>query len=369
MRNSCSYEQKKKKATVIAFYLPQYYPIPDNDRWWGKGFTEWTNVGKAKRYFPGHYQPRVPADLGYYDLRVPEVREAQATLANEAGVDAFCYWHYWFGNGKQLLEKPLQEVLATGKPNFPFCLGWANHDWSKKNWNKDVSRFTNAFLIRQEYPGIDDIDNHFRTMLPAFKDKRYFRLDGKQLFYIYAPESMPNLDFFISRWQELAHQQGLPGFFFVGGCTDLNKVNSSPFLQCDAVALDLKGKAFIGGGRRLWRRLSYLLPLPTNVVKYSYAIKKMVDPCYRDERIFPTIYPNWDHSPRVGRSGTIMHGSSPELFKKFVKTTLSLIETKVPERKVIFLKSWNEWAEGNYMEPDLKFGKRYIEALKECLVI
>ena len=159
-----------KKAHVIAFYLPQFHPIPENDEWWGKGFTEWTNVGKAKPLFCRHYQPRVPADRGYYDLRMPEVRNAQAELAKEAGIDAFCYWHYWFGNGKQLLEQPLKMVVEQGKPDFPFCLAWANHTWYKKRWNSDVSRFSQEVLMEQQYPGIQDIDDHFYTMLPVFRD-------------------------------------------------------------------------------------------------------------------------------------------------------------------------------------------------------
>ena len=128
----------QKKARVIAFYLPQFHPIKENDEWWGKGFTEWTNVGKAKPLFKGHYQPRVPADLGYYDLRMPEVREAQADMAREAGIEGFMYWHYWFGNGKQILERPFNEVLSSGKPDFPFCLGWANHSWTRRTWNSDA---------------------------------------------------------------------------------------------------------------------------------------------------------------------------------------------------------------------------------------
>ena len=127
-----------RKARVIAFYLPQFHPIPENDEWWGKDFTEWTNVGRAKPLFSGHYQPRVPADLGYYDLRLPEIREQQANMAREAGVEGFCYWHYWFGIGKRLLECPFNEVLASGCPYFPFCLGWANISWTKRNWNMDV---------------------------------------------------------------------------------------------------------------------------------------------------------------------------------------------------------------------------------------
>ena len=158
-----------KKARVIAFYLPQYHPIPENDKWWGKGFTEWTNVGRAKPLFRGHYQPRVPADLGYYDLRLPEVREAQAELAREAGIEGFCYWHYWFGNGKRLLERPFNEVLASGKPDFPFCLAWANESW--KGFLHGVKGHNT--LIEQNYFGADDYETHFREILPAFLDHRY----------------------------------------------------------------------------------------------------------------------------------------------------------------------------------------------------
>ena len=172
------------KTKVIAFYLPQFHPFPENDKWWGKGFTEWTNVGNAKKMFKGHYQPRVPADLGYYDLRLPQVREEQAELAKEAGVAAFCYWHYWFGNGKQLMDMPLQEVLRLGKPDFPFCLGWANHSWVSTNWNIEKSSFIPQTLMEQKYPGEQDIVDHFYKMLPAFKDKRYFRIHDLSLIHI-----------------------------------------------------------------------------------------------------------------------------------------------------------------------------------------
>ena len=165
---------------VIAYYLPQYYPFKENNEWWGEGFTEWTNVGRAKSLFRGHNQPKVPKDLGYYDLRVPEVREMQAKLAIEAGVTGFCYWHYWFGNSKQLLDMPIKELLKTGKPDFPFCLGWANESWKAKVWNiNDTSK--DKLLIEQLYPGTDDIVAHFYSLLPAFKDKRYIRLENKPI--------------------------------------------------------------------------------------------------------------------------------------------------------------------------------------------
>ena len=204
------------KARVIALYLPQFHPIPENDKWWGPGFTEWTNVAKAKPLFRGHYQPRIPADLGFYDLRLPETREQQAVMAQEAGIEGFCYYHYWFGNGKQLLERPFNEVLASGKPDFPFCLCWANHDWSNKTWRRTSALQKDGMMIAQTYPGHADHVAHFMTLLPAFKDKRYMTVDGKLLFTVYDPLNFPNVSDFLSTWQQLAREHGLPGFFFVG---------------------------------------------------------------------------------------------------------------------------------------------------------
>ena len=201
-----------QNVRVIAFYLPQFHPTPENDRWWGKGFTEWTNVGKAKPLFKGHYQPRVPADLGYYDLRLPETRQAQADMAREYGIEGFCYWHYWFGNGKQLLQRPFNEVLNSGKPDFPFCLAWANHSWEDKQFNKDGGH---KMLMEQLYPGDEDYIAHFNAVLPAFQDPRYIRIHGNPIFVVYSPKEIPNPPHFIELWQKLASQHGFR-FHFVG---------------------------------------------------------------------------------------------------------------------------------------------------------
>lgn len=183
-----------KKARVLAYYLPQFHPIPENDAWWGKGFTEWTNVGRAKPLYKGHYQPRVPADLGYYDLRLPEVQEAQAELAKEAGIEGFCYWHYWFGNGRRLLEMPFDKVLKSGKPDFPFCLAWANHSWYAKSFDLEGK---DRLLIEQQYLGKEDYVKHFFSVLPAFEDSRYVQVDGKPLFVIFSPKTIPDLSLFL----------------------------------------------------------------------------------------------------------------------------------------------------------------------------
>ena len=205
------------KARVIALYLPQFHPIPENNRWWGPGFTEWTNVAKAKPLFKGHVQPKIPADLGFYDLRLPEVRQQQADLAHEAGIEGFCYYHYWFG-GKQLLERPFNEVLASGKPDFPFCLCWANHSWSNKTWNRKSNMQSNSMLIEQTYPGYDDDYNHFMNVLPAFRDKRYITIDGKPVFFLYNPWEHTRVKEWIVTWRKLAQENGLPGLHFVSMC-------------------------------------------------------------------------------------------------------------------------------------------------------
>ncbi|WP_125722340.1 glycosyltransferase WbsX family protein [Flavobacterium ustbae] len=355
-----------KEARVIAFYLPQYHPIPENDEWWGKGFTEWTNVGKAKSLFKGHYQPRIPADLGYYDLRVPETRKAQADMAREYGVEGFCYWHYWFGNGKRLIERPFNEVVVSGEPDFPFCLAWANETWKGfahglKNRN---------VLIEQQYPGNKDYIAHFYEVLPAFKDKRYITIEDKPLFMIYKSLGNEEVKTFIDVWRRLALENGLKGIHFVGHTTEVSEMETIFSWGFDSVnVIRLHDYAKFGRGfyQRLKQKLlNIVLGLP-RVYLYEEAMKYFNGPEDVQENVFPAIFPNWDHSPRSNKEASILHNSNPELFKKHVAKSVESVRKKSKENKVIFLKSWNEWAEGNHMEPDLKYGKKYLEALKEVL--
>lgn len=357
--------RKNQIARVIAFYLPQYHPVPENDKWWGKGFTEWTNVGKARPLFRGHYQPRVPADLGYYDLRIPEVREAQAEMAYEAGIEGFCYWHYWFGNGRRLLERPFNEVLTSGKPDFPFCLAWANESWKGTSHglkNSDV-------LIEQLYPGIDDYTNHFHSVLPAFKDKRYITVDGKPLFLIYKPLNSPEIVVFIETWRNLAIKNGLSGIYFVGYHTK-NSIKTVMETGVDAVNTTrlqnyLRSTTFLNKMAYKFKRITHMPQVFPYESMSKYFINKNEDAL---ETVFPSIIPNWDHSPRSGRKGLILTDSTPDLFEKHVKKAIEVVSHKQPEHRILFLKSWNEWAEGNYIEPDLKWGKAYLEVLKKILV-
>ncbi|MBF7090644.1 glycoside hydrolase family 99-like domain-containing protein [Flavobacterium sp. ALJ2] len=359
----------KKKARVLAFYLPQYHPIPENDLWWGKGFTEWTNVGKAKPLFKGHYQPRVPADLGYYDLRLSETRQAQADMAREYGVEGFCYWHYWFGNGKRLIDRPFNEVLESGEPDFPFCLAWANETWK----GFDHGLINRNILIEQLYPGIEDYTAHFYEVLPAFKDKRYITVDGKPLFMIYKPLANPEVIAFMKVWRELAVVNNLIGIHFVGHNNDMNdSVQDILSTGLDAVNTTrlnryiVQNRSFI---TKVYGKLNKLFRNIPNAYSYEAMSEWFIIPeIDKQEKVYPSIIPGWDHTPRSGRDGLVMTNSTPEIFEKHVKDVVKLVEDKADEHKIIFIKSWNEWAEGNYMEPDLRWGTRFLEVFKKQLL-
>lgn len=357
------------KPKIIAFYLPQYHPTLHNNEWWGEGFTEWTNVAKAKKLYPGHYQPKVPADLGFYDLRLPEVREKQASLAKDAGISGFCYYHYWFGRGRQELELPFAEVLHSKKPDFPFCLCWANESWSRKFWNKDGSVAASSTLIEQEYPGVEDDLNHFKSLLPAFCDKRYMKIGGKPLFMIYRPLAYPGLADMIKLWNRLAIENGLPGVFFVGYTLDVEtEYNSLKMVGIDAVCSCRMRRHKKGSLFWILRKLisrSFHIPECYN---YKNVFPTLIgkEECEKDD-VYPTLIPNWDHTPRSGRNGYLFTNSTPELFERHAMDVLKKISRKDDDKQICFLKSWNEWGEGNYIEPDLKFGKGYINALRRAI--
>lgn len=363
------------KPHVIAFYLPQYRPVKENNEWFGDGFTEWTNVAKSKPLFRGHQQPKVPADLGFYDLRLPEVREKQAELAKEAGISAFCYYHYWFGNGIKILHETLEEVVANQKPDFPFCICWANHSWFKKNWNPDTKSLEQDLLLEQKYPGIDDIKAHFDYLLPMFKDERYYKIDGRLVFSIYDFKRFRNFEEFKTLWNQMAKENGLPGFYFLGYSVNVEEVKSNLFENTDGVILSLVAGITNKKTYTKWAqiknvvksKLSQWLNYPIQLYTYKEAMPYMLDEVEKEDNVIPVIVPNWDYTPRRGAGGLILRDSTPDLFKEHVRQAIRLIKNKPTEKQILFLKSWNEWGEGNYMEPDLVVGKGYINALKEVL--
>ena len=363
------------KVRVIALYLPQYHPIPENDEWWGKGFTEWTNVGKARKLFKQHYQPRVPADLGYYDLRLPETRKLQADLARKYGVEGFLYWHYWFGHGKRLIERPFNEVLESGEPHFPFALAWANESW--KGFAHGLN--DRNTLIKQMYPGKQDYIDHFNTVLSALKDKRYITVDNKPMFMIYKPLANPDILVFMDTWRRLAAENGLKGIYFIAhvqsgaefgfepqeatyekllkmGFDGVNFVRITTFLE--------KQSSFFQRVVRKIRKIFFGVPLLYDYKEMTQHLSQAVDSL---PFAIPTIVPGWDHTPRSGIEGLIIHNSNPDKFGRHVDDILDSVKNKPIEKRLVFIKSWNEWAEGNYMEPDLRWGKRYLLELSKKL--
>lgn len=351
----------KKKVRTIAFYLPQFYPTPENDKWWGNGFTEWTNVGKAKPLFKGHYQPRVPADLGYYDLRIPEVRERQAELAREAGIEGFCYWHYWFA-GRRLLDRVFTEVVESGHPDYPFCLCWANHSWYKKTWDTTKS---DTLLMEQTYPGKEDFIAHFNAMLPAFKDKRYMKVGGKLIFGIFDADSITEFPLMKEIWNELALENGLPGFFFFGFSQGKHRLPVARGRGFDAVVYEHSQTVVRAAKATLWHRFTRLFHIPV-LVEYSKYMRDALGFFKSNPDLIPCILPNYDHSPRSKNRGTILINNTPQKWYEYCKEVRKIVESSKENEPLVFIQAWNEWGEGNYLEPDLKFGKKYIEETKKA---
>ena len=355
----------KNKVRAIAFYLPQFYPTPENDKWWGPGFTEWTNVARARPLFEGHYQPRLPGLLGFYDLRLPLVREQQVELAAKAGIEGFCYWHYWFGNGKRLLDDVFREVVESGKPDFPFCLCWANHSWYNKIWNPEVP---DKLLIEQTYPGVKDFMEHFHEMLPAFKDRRYMRVNGKLLFGFFEPAGF-DVALFMKIWDDLAKKHDLGGFHFFDfsyGMWNYNTINHRLF---DSSVLDVLFDTFNNRTQKEFNKKRILTTKvrPLHIASYNDYVQTAIKLFKQNPLVYPCIIPGFDHSPRSGNRGHILYDSTPELWGGLVREIVEMLSYRPFEENLLFVKAWNEWGEGNYLEPDIKYGEKYLEELSKAL--
>jgi len=355
-----------KKLRALGVVLPQFHPIPENDEWWGKGFTEWTNVAKAKPRFRGHYQPHIPADLGFYDLRLEESRIAQAELAKEYGIYGFCYYHYWF-HGKQLLERPVNEIVASGKPDFPFCLCWANESWGR-NWdgfNKDV-------IMTQEYSKNDHV-NHIKYLLEIFKDKRYIKVNGKPLFIVYRVKTIPNVKEIVEIWNTEAKNAGFEKGLYILSTTSHGFKENPISLGFDA-SMDFLSYVFSFKANfrfRIVRKIQKIWGLKDKLHLYrdvvDYALQNY--PNLKQWKEYPCVCPGWDNSPRRKIATLILHGSTPELYEKWLANTCEKFEPFSEEENFIFLNAMNEWAESNHLEPDLKWGLKYLEATKRVLEV
>ena len=356
---------------VVAFYLPQFHRIPENDRWWGEGFTEWTNTRRAEPLFPGHYQPREPADDRYYSLLDPMVREWQAYLAERSGVDAFCYYHYWF-NGRRLLERPFEEVLRSGRPNFPFCLSWANEPWSR-SW----TGHRRQILVPQEYGNEADWSAHFDYLERAFRDPRYLKVDGKPLFVIYRPSQVPRCGEMVSSWRRAARERGLEGLYLLHV---LNTFETRPFPGFDGV-IELEPMYTISHRMpALWRWRRYALGVGRVLSRPFHSLRGRFLDRVSYDRVWENIlsrgpqpgaiptfvgaFMDWDNTARRGRDATIFEGSTPEKFRAFFRREIDRARN-VTHTDLVFVNAWNEWAEGAYLEPDQRFGDAYLRALHD----
>lgn len=358
-------QRSKPESRFIAHYLPQFHPIPENDAWWGNGFTEWTNVAKAKPLFPGHYQPRLPADLGFYDLRVPEVRQMQADLARSYGIEGFCYYHYWF-HGKRLLERPFNEVLHSGKPDFPFCLAWANETWSRR-WlgeEKDI-------LIQQTYSNDDDL-NHVRWLLPVFSDPRCIKINGRPLFLIYRPNNLLNPLKTTDTFRNETVRNGLPEPYLIG-------VNSHCWnLDCRTIGFDhtLLFMPQLGNlpefmsdepskTKRIRNKALGVNCSKLKLYDYDTAVASMLSNMNTyDHSVIPSIFVDWDNTARRGENAIIIANSTPAKFGKALHKIMQSIQDRPVEDRIVFINAWNEWAEGNHLEPDGKHGLGYLQQIK-----
>lgn len=336
---------------LIAFYLTQFHPIPENDEWWGKGFTEWTNVTKAEPLFEGHYQPHLPTYMGFYDLRVRQTRRDQIQLAKEYGIDGFCYHYYWF-SGKRLLNQPLDDMLADPDSDMPFCLCWANENWTRR-W--DAAE--HEVLIAQKYLPDDDL-NFIKSVVPFFLDSRYIRVEGKPFLIVYRPQHLPDAKKTANTWREHCRLMGIGEIHLCAALTHGNEdyaqfgfdsgVEFPPHnLHCNNLA----------------RNILFYQPFRGRVVEYQDVANAYMSRQYRNKNVFKTVFPAWDNTPRTGNRAVIVLNSTPENYEYWLSETIKKTVEEFPaEERLVFINAWNEWAEGCHLEPDRKYGLQFLEA-------
>ncbi len=366
-----------KKNKIFAFYLPQYHPISENNEWWGEGFTEWTNVSVARPRFDGHHQPQIPADLGFYDLRLAETRAAQARLAKEYGVSGFCYYHYWF-NGKMLLERPFNEVLASGEPDFPFCLCWAN-----ENWTRAWDGMDRQVLMKQDYTE-DDAAEHIAWFLEAFKDERYIKIDSRPLLLIYRLDNIPEVTSMVESWREAVRSAGYPDLYLCAVKNGFVQLDDEEILQqgFDAI-VDFqpdrrdfpspKGvKARIINLARkvlpseLYQRIK-LAVTANNIVNYRAMAEGIMGKVWPSQyRKFPCVFPSWDNTARR-KSATIIQNDDATLYGKWLAKSIENVQSYPESEQIVFINAWNEWAEGCHLEPDQRNGHAFLNATKNAI--
>ena len=360
---------------IIAFYLPQFHTFPENDEWWGKGFTEWTNTKRGKPNFKGHYQPQTPKDHYYYDLQKDEsVIPKQIELAKQYGIDGFCFYHYWFANGKKLMEKPIERLLNDKTLDIPFCLCWANENWSRR-WDGSEQ----SILIAQDYGDKEDRTRHIEYLMDFFKDERYMRDEnGRPILLIYKPQLIDNLSELLSEWRDKAYAAGFPGICFVCQYPQNNEKVKSKFdnwidfepAATTAIPGDDFGRAFKISPKYAFEvgltKLLQLLKIRT-YKKYSYedAVNASENRKIEGSKEWLGAFPGWDNTARRGKSSIIYDKSTPQKFEEYVYTQL-IKSIRAGQEGVLFINAWNEWAEGAHLEPDERNGFGYLESVKKA---
>jgi hypothetical protein len=374
----------RRRARVVAFYLPHYYPVADPSAGAGSGesglptgavFNEWSTVRNAGPLYPGHAQPLQPGLLGHYDQRDPAIRQAQALLARGAGIEAFCYLHYWFGQGQRALDRPFNEVLAGAAPDFPFCLCWANEDWFGLRPGRAVK-------IEQTYTGATGYAAHFNALLPAFQDPRYLKIAGKPIFVVQNPENLPDPTQFTNQWRRLAAAAGLPGLHLIAIGADLEADYLIPFdARMPAGPQDFLARAarpslatslgsrFLSGKRAV-AFAAKIRPLSWLPMRYDYAelAKSAFATLPSTARYIPCVLAGWDSTPRDGRAGLVLENFSAHLYRQAFERALAATAVKKPDDRLIFVKSWNDWSHGSYLEPDELHGTSLLETTRALTI-
>lgn len=343
---------------LIAFYLPQFHPIRENDLWWGKGFTDWINVVRAQPIFVGHYQPHLPADLGFYDLRLEDTRIAQAELALEYGIYGFCYYYYWF-NGKRLLERPFQEVLTSGRPNFPFCLCWANENWTRR-WD---GREDEVLMAQQT--SLQGAKAFITHLFRAFDDPRYIRVYDRPLLLVYRVDIIPDLKQIVSLWRKECRNAGV-GEPYLCLMESFSNMGIDPRTVGFDAAVEFpphnQGWRYMEGLQMLSKRFS------GTIFDWEAAKQSLLDRQLPRYTLFRTVMPMWDNTPRKQDTAHIYYGSSPEAYAEWLQEMV--LQTKAlrsQDERLVFVNAWNEWGEGNHLEPDLAHGHAYLRATQTAL--
>lgn len=342
---------------AIAFYLPQFHPIPENDGAWGKGFTEWSNVSKALPQFEGHYQPRLPGELGYYDLRLVDVQKRQIELAKNYGLYGFCYHYYWF-DGKKVMDKPLQQILDNPELDFPFCINWANENWTKR-WDG----LENEVILKQNHSKQDDLA-FIRELQPILSDPRYIRVNGKPLIMIYRPQKFPNIKESVKTWRKYAKDSGIG---------ELYLVLSHSFDEQDPREIGFDAATEFAPNNfkvdRINNKLKFFASkYKGNVFDYLSAIKYSLSQKNKEYVRFRSLCPSWDNEARKPENGNTFHNASPKLYSKWLEYLCYFTkEHRAPEERIVFINAWNEWAEGAYLEPDRKYGYSYLDSTYKVL--